>query len=180
TYWHSARYHFCIALKRHFKDKIDIFGSGHNQINTKTDAILPYKYHIAIENQSLYNVITEKLYDPFLGLAYPIYFGAPNIEQFFHKNSLTNINIFDFKSSVETIESVISSNLWEENQQYLIESKNKVLDDYSIFARIAKICDLHPSDIDNKDNVTLYPRSNFKKKRKYNTLTKHLNKFFKN
>jgi hypothetical protein len=180
TYWHQARYNFCLALKDHFKDKIDIFGSGHNDIETKKEAILPYKYHIALENQSLYNVVTEKLYDSFLGLAYPIYFGAPNIEQFFHKNSLTQINIFDFKSSVETIESVISSNLWEENQQYLIESKNKVLDDYSIFARIAKICDLHPSDIDNKDNVTLYPRSHFKKKRKSKTITKYLNKFFNN
>jgi hypothetical protein len=165
TYFHEARYNFCIALKNYFKDKIDIFGAGHNPIDRKAEAILPYKYHISLENQSLYNVVTEKLYDSFLGLSYPIYFGAPNIDKFFDKKSFTSINIFDFKSSVETIESVMESNLWEKSQKYLIESKNKVLDEYSIFSRIVKICQ-HEERIDKKKLTTIYNRNFFQPKKK--------------
>ena len=33
------------------------------------------------------NLISEKLYDSYLGLAFPIYFGAPNSGEYFPKNS---------------------------------------------------------------------------------------------
>ena len=100
-------------LKEHFKDKLDWYGNGINPLDRKWDGIAPYKYHLTLENQSTYNVITEKLYDAFLGLSYPIYWGAPNVNDYFEDNSLIKINLNDLKGSIQIIEKVIAENYYE-------------------------------------------------------------------
>jgi len=169
TFWHKARYNFCIKLKEHFKDKIDFYGQGHNPISSKVDAIFPYKYHICLENQSLYNVMTEKLYDSFLGLSHPIYFGAPNASDYFDERSFSQINIFDFKSSIDVIGSLIEDDSkYDKSRQYLVDSKNKYLDEYSTFPRIAKICNsiIKCNEVSNKEMVTISSRNSFCEKKK--------------
>ncbi len=154
TEFHQTRYFFALKLKEYFKDKIDLFGYGHNEIKTKVDAIIPYKYHICLENQSTPNVITEKLYDSFLGLSYPIYWGAPNINDYFDKDSLTSINIFDFRGSIEKIERVLEENLFEKNLNALIKAKKDSLNKYGFLQRIAEICqdDLKNNLIETNDS----------------------------
>ena len=73
------------------------------------------KYHIVLENDSKYNLISEKLYDSYLGLSFPIYYGAPNINNYFDKNSLETIDINDIAGSINTIENAIENNLYEKN-----------------------------------------------------------------
>lgn len=47
---HIMRLKFGLALKKHFKDKLDLFGSGHNPFDSKASAIIPpYKYNIVLE-----------------------------------------------------------------------------------------------------------------------------------
>ena len=85
---HKARLNFVYKLKEHFQERLDWFGAGINEIDRKWDGIANYKYHIAIENESRNNLISEKLFDSYLGLAFPIYYGAPNVEDYFPKSSL--------------------------------------------------------------------------------------------
>lgn len=167
TEFHKIRYHFAQRLKEHFKDKIDLYGYGYNEIESKADAILPYKYHICLENQSSHNVITEKLYDSFLGLAYPIYWGAPNVYDYFPNNSLTSINIIDFKQSVQTIEEVIEGDIYEKRKKNLIKAKNDVLNKYGVFQRIAEICEGDARKngiIEEREEVKIFSRKSFVKK----------------
>lgn len=166
TEFHKIRYHFAQRLKDHFKDKIDLFGYGYNEIKTKVEAIVPYKYHICLENQATENVITEKLYDSFLGLAYPIYWGAPNVHDYFAQDALTRINIMDFKGSVRVIEQVLAEDLYEKNLDNLIRAKNDVLNKYGIFQRIAEICehDAKNNISQDKTEVILLSRNSFIKK----------------
>jgi len=51
-------------------------------IYTKFLALNDYKFSIAIENSSEKNYITEKFYDVIFFNTVPIYYGAPNIEEF--------------------------------------------------------------------------------------------------
>ena len=180
TEFHKIRYHFANKLKDHFKDKIDFYGYGHNQIETKAQAILPYKYHICLENQTTANSITEKLYDSYLGLAYPIYWGCSNVTDYFSENSVTQINIFDFKGTVDKIQEVIESNLFEKNFDELVKAKNDVLNKYGVFQRIAKICqDDFAQNNQNlqKEQITICNRKSFKKNDKLKKLiTKIKNK----
>ena len=136
---HRLRLKFVKAIKDHFGDKLDWYGNGINPLKEKWDGIAPYKYHIVLENQSRNNIITEKLFDSFLGLAYPIYYGAPNVYQYFNTNSLTQIDIFDLRNSVKKIEILLEGNESNIRTAEIIESRNKVLFDYNLFKRIADI-----------------------------------------
>ena len=137
---HRVRYRFVTKLKDHFKDKLDIFGNGINPISPKWKGLCDYKYTITIENQSRNDIITEKLYDSFLAECYPLYYGAPNTDQYFSKDSFSQINIADFKSSIKAIERAIDENLWERNYSQILESKQHCLNKYNWLMRIANIC----------------------------------------
>jgi hypothetical protein len=127
------------AIKDYFGSELHWYGNGVNSLEEKWMGIAPYKYHIVLENQSRNNIITEKLYDSFLGLAFPIYYGAPNVGDFFDKNSLEIIDIYDLKNSIKIIENLIISNKWDESETKLIENKNKVINKFNLFYRISEI-----------------------------------------
>ncbi len=136
---HRMRFKFVNTIKKHFGDVLDWYGNGINPLSEKWYGIAPYKYHIVIENQSRNNIVTEKLYDSFLGMAYPIYYGAPNISKFFDPKSLTQIDIMDLYGSINEIEKVMKEDKWENSQSLLIESKFKVLNEFNLFKRIAEV-----------------------------------------
>jgi len=136
TQGHRDRIKFTEILKMHFGDKIDFFGRGFNEIEDKWDAIASYKYHIVIENSSFEDYWTEKLADVFLGEAYPIYYGAKNIYSYFDKDSLITIDIYNPEEAIKIIEKVINENYYERYKHKIIESKNKILDEYNLFPTI--------------------------------------------
>ena len=71
-------------MKSHFGSQLDWYGNGVNEIQRKHEGILDYKYHIVLENESRNNLISEKIFDSMLGLSVPIYYGAPNISEYFN------------------------------------------------------------------------------------------------
>ena len=148
------RYMFVKELKNHFGNKLDWFGNGINYISTKWDGISNYKYHIAIENNFQQNIISEKLYDAYLGLSFPLYAGAENVYDYFPKKSLEKINIFDLENSISKIETVISSNLYEERIGMLIKSKQLVCESYNPFYRILDIIN-NENNLQNSDEINL-------------------------
>ena len=68
----------------------------------KIKYISKYKFTIAFENESAPNYVTEKIFDPFYVGSIPIYWGAPNVTEYFDPNSF--INVRDFASFGEVIE----------------------------------------------------------------------------
>tara|TARA_Y100000590_G_scaffold459102_1_gene615280 strand:+ start:7301 stop:8317 length:1017 start_codon:yes stop_codon:yes gene_type:complete len=136
---HSLRFEFVKILKNHFGERLHWYGNGINTIEKKSDIIFKSKYHIAIENDSRHNLVSEKLYDSFLGLSFPIYYGAPNISELFDKDSLISINITDVNNSIKLIESVLKSNLYQKNFNQLLKSKDQVLNDFNIYYRLNKL-----------------------------------------
>lgn len=166
----KLRLRFVVKIKEYFKDKLDWFGSGINGLSQKWLGIAPYKYHLSLENQSTYNVISEKLFDSFLGLSYPIYWGAPNAYDYLPKNSFTPINIRDLKGSIEIIEKVIEENTWEANFEAILQAKDMSLNKYNLFIRFAEICIK-----DQNNNVQLNNKSIIKlKQRKYPNIVKKI------
>ncbi len=136
---HLLRYKFVSRLKEYFGDDLDWFGNGVNPVATKWEAIAPYKYHIVLENQSRKDVITEKIYDSYLGLAYPIYWGAPNLGQYFPQTSFDEINVYDFHASVKKIETILESRTFELRRMELLACKELVLNKYNLFKRIGDL-----------------------------------------
>jgi len=108
------------AIAGRFKNKIDLFGSGcSNPIDSKEEGLSDYRYTVVIENIKKPNYFTEKLVDAFMVGAIPIYWGCPNIGDFFDEGSILTFNnleelekIIDGASSVEynQIKSTIQNN----------------------------------------------------------------------
>jgi hypothetical protein len=150
---HGVRLKFVEKLKEHFGDSLDWYGSGKIEIDKKWSGISEYKYHVVLENESRYNLISEKIYDSFLGLSYPFYHGAPNIHQYFPETSLSSINIYDLSQSIETIEIGMENNLYDKNFNSLLEAKKIVLSDFNLFTRMVDII-----EESSEENFTLIKR----------------------
>ena len=176
---HQLRLSFLDRLRKHFGANIDVYGRGIRPINDKWDAIAPYKYHIVMENSFMDNYWTEKLSDAYLGFAFPLYYGCPNIHDYFDSNSLKNININDWMGSIHKIEDVINNDTYEEKLPSIIKAREAVLDKYNLFAVLADMFD-NENITSQKQAITLFPESNYPDlmatmKRKFSRIPGHLN-----
>ena len=137
---HKRRLAFVNELKNIFGGDISIFAPGEMELVDKWDAIARYKYHIAIENSQYPDYWTEKLADSFLGLAYPFYYGCPNINEFFPSDSMTRIDIAKPRESAISIQDAIDNDVSNKARGALIESKRLIMDEYNYFATLSHIC----------------------------------------
>lgn len=62
---------------------IDIVGRGYRPLERKSEGLASYRYSLVIENVREKSYFTEKLIDAFLCRTVPIYWGAPDIRNFF-------------------------------------------------------------------------------------------------
>jgi hypothetical protein len=134
---------FVEKLKDHFKDKIDIYGIGFNEISDKWDAIAEYKYHIVLENCSYPDYWSEKLSDCYLGLTFPIYFGCPNISDYFSKDAFEAIDVYDIQSSINKIDALLSSNRSDLNSDKIKTARDLVLNKYNFFPLVTDFINSH-------------------------------------
>ena len=75
-----------------FKD-IDFFGRGtDNPVKLKSVTLNDYMFQIAIENAKRPNYFADKIYDCFVTGVVPIYWGAPNIGDFFDSRGILTFN----------------------------------------------------------------------------------------
>ena len=78
---------------------VDLYGYGSgNSLSKKSDGLNPYFFSIIIENNRDKNYFTEKILDAFACRAIPIYWGAPNISDWFDMDSIICFeNLIDLK-----------------------------------------------------------------------------------
>lgn len=97
------------------------------EIKNKKGGIDKYKFSIAIENSVEENYFTEKLTDCILLDTTPIYFGCPNINNYF--DNIYNLHSLD----VEELEDILSKpQLMQDNNKLKIKNK------YNLFTAIGK------------------------------------------
>jgi hypothetical protein len=136
---HRLRFEFVAALKDHFGNRLDWYGNGINSLAQKWDGLAPYKYTIVLENQSTPYVITEKLPDAFLALAFPIYWGAPQASEIFGQDSFVAIDIKDRPSSIAMIEQLLKADDYEARLPALLKAKQVVTDELNFVLRMQAI-----------------------------------------
>ena len=105
-------------------DKIDVYGRCCNYIENKADALRDYKFNVCIENLQHTNWFTEKIIDCLRTGTVPIYWGCPNIGDFFNTKGFIIVN------SLEDIVNVVN-NLTEDDYtsrlEYIKENFDKSL-----------------------------------------------------
>lgn len=128
---HRARFRLMQCLKDHFGDQLEWFGRGVKETgDNKLSALADYKYHIVLENGRWPHYWTEKLSDAYMANAFPFYWGAPNVSEYFERTSYCPIDPFNPKEAISHIEDAIGSNLWETRQADLARARIQVATRY--------------------------------------------------
>jgi hypothetical protein len=84
------QYRLSWAQKLH--DKVDFYGRGYNEIQTKEEGLADYMFSVAIENASYETYFTEKIQDCFAMGTIPVYYGSPDIGKFFNQDGIIFLN----------------------------------------------------------------------------------------
>lgn len=132
---HVKRLKVLNDLKLRYPTEIDFFGKGINFIDDKADALLPYRFHICIENSISPHYWSEKLADPLLGFSVPIYYGDPLAEEYFSRDSLIRIDLNNKEDLFKKIDLILDNPQKIYNQYFprVVEAREKLLHSYNLF-----------------------------------------------
>ena len=123
TYGHKFR-NECVSFLENNNLNIDLYGIGYNEIKGKIDALKEYKFSIVMENGIYKNYFTEKILDCFLTGTIPIYWGCPNISDFFN---IQGIYTFNTPNELLNIVNKINSDNYYSKMEFAKENFNKAL-----------------------------------------------------
>jgi hypothetical protein len=143
TKGHRDRIDCAMRIKRYFGSYVDLFGRGFNDFDDKWDVVAPYRYHISFENSVEKNYFSEKVIDPILAYSLPLYYGCPNISDFFdlpENLKILDLNSFDaIKKKIKFL--IDNDNIYENNLQFLTDSRIKILEKYNFFPMVCSVMD---------------------------------------
>ena len=158
TEGHRQRLQLVRLLKERLGADFHILGQGHQPFADKWEAVAPYRFHLALENAERPNYVTEKIGDAFLGYAFPLYSGAPNIIDFYPEGSLEPIDISRPLEAIRTICKAIDNNLDVQRRQEVALARKTVFDEFNLFPRMVKM--LRERMVDKpKQSIQLYPKN---------------------
>jgi hypothetical protein len=119
---------------------IDCFGgSGSPQ---RKDALVDYKFNLAIENGYTNNWITEKFYDCVLTDTIPIYFGCKNIREIYPEGGYILIENVNNVAEVKNLLNYVNENaekIYFENIDSLRRIKKRYFEEYNLLKLIINL-----------------------------------------
>jgi hypothetical protein len=140
---HRARYAFTHWLKTAYPS-LQIYGHGVRHIENKHDALDPYRYHLAIENHVAIHHWTEKFSDPVLSYCVPIYYGCPNLSDYFPEDSYLVIDINEPAKTLEAIVAEVSDPThYAKRYDSLVEARRLVLERHNMLAILSDHISAH-------------------------------------
>lgn len=155
---HRQRFEFVQRLMERFPE-MAAFGHGVRSIDDKAEAIDPFRCHIAIENHRASHHWTEKLADPLLGFALPLYAGCPDASDDLPEESFIPLDLHDIHGSVEAIEHAISSDQWRLRLDAIRHARSLILDRHNLFAILSRIIEARAGRIGSPDGGVVMSRT---------------------
>ena len=137
---HIRRLEFIAALRQRFGNRIDFFGYDSTALPDKWEGLAPYAYHICLENSVCQDYWTEKIADPLLAFAMPVYYGCPNIGDYLPVDSMIRIDIERTEEAIGQIEELMESDVYERSLSAVIVARKLILDRYNFFAIASRMC----------------------------------------
>lgn len=135
---HHARNEFIALLEREVPE-VDIYGRGRARpLEDKWDGLAPYRYSIVLENSSSNDYWTEKLSDAFMSFAVPLYFGAPNVGDYFPSDSYIWLPLDKPKEAIEVIRETLHSDDWESRLDALREARQRIFDRWCLAQQVSR------------------------------------------
>lgn len=113
---------------------IDLWGQEHRTFQYKLEALQDYAFTICVQNSRVDNYFSEALIDCFRTGTIPIYWGCPNIGDYFDEKGIIS---FSSKEELDSILPNLSFSLYESKKPYaynnLLKAQNYVSVEDSLF-----------------------------------------------
>ena len=148
----SAGHHFRLDLIHYLESQgqsIDIFGLDNNESFQnyrgslpwldKRDGLAPYRYTIAVDNNSEKNYVTEKLVDAILAECLPFYWGCPNLEDIIDPDSFIRLPSEDIPRAASMIHQAITNDEYTRRLPAIKRSKEKILNSLQLAPTISRV-----------------------------------------
>lgn len=135
---HFDRYAFTQKLAAALPE-LEVFGHGVRDMDDKAEALDPYRYHLAVENQICPFYLSEKLPDAFLAFTLPFYCGCPNVGDYFDPESYIALDMGNFDHALATIREALATQQYEKRLPAIVEARKRVLDEHNLFALLHRI-----------------------------------------
>lgn len=122
---------------------IDYYGGwGLKTSEHKKSTVENYMFNISIENEFSSNWISEKFYDPILYNTIPIYYGCPNIKEYYPENGYILLeNPFDTQQTLKQIKDIQNNakDIYKEMLPNLLKIKQKYFNQYNLLKKIINV-----------------------------------------
>lgn len=139
TKYHRKRLAFIDILKDKIPEQIELYGRGHKPITDKMDAMLPHKYHLALENGAGKYSWTEKLSDPLLCWALPFYAGCVNVGDELPADCIVPIDLDQPEAAINAMMQTRDDGVWDQRKDTLAQTRQMILHDFNIMGLIARL-----------------------------------------
>ena len=135
---HHARYALVGRLTSAIPG-MDWYGKGVKFLERKEDALVPYKYHVAIENHIAVHHWSEKFSDAILCECLPFYAGDPALAEIFPAACFIPIPIDDPDGAVRIVKAAIANGEYEKRREAILEAKRLILGRYNFWAQVVRV-----------------------------------------
>ena len=160
---HFARFQLISELAKAVPE-MDWFGKGVKPLERKDDALLPYKYHVAIENHIGVHHWTEKFADAILCECLPFYAGDPAITEVFPKDCFIPIPIDDPDEAVRIVKEAIANGEYEKRREAILEAKRLILRKYNFWHQVIEVVESVTTPVrEDADGTVIYARKELRK-----------------
>jgi GR25 family glycosyltransferase involved in LPS biosynthesis/glycosyltransferase involved in cell wall biosynthesis len=127
----------------------------------KRKGLFPYRYTIAVENNSEPNYATEKIVDGILSECLTFYWGCPNLCELIDEEAFIRLPLEDMDRSVEIIRAAIANNEYGRRLPAIQKAKREILNKHHIAPILGRIVagekfveslSLHVINLDRRDD----------------------------
>ena len=132
---HHARFELVNQLARAIPE-MDWYGKSVKPLERKEDALVPCKYHVAIENHIAPHHWSEKFADAILCECLPFYAGDPALTEIFPVECFIPIPIDDPAEAVRIVKTAIASGEYEKRRAAILEAKRLILEKYNFWHQV--------------------------------------------
>lgn len=135
--FHRRRIEFCTRFARE-NPGADFYGAGINTIDDKAGALLPYHFHLAVENLCVEDYWTEKIAESYLAYCFTAYCGCPNIADYFPPESVVPVDINNYAAAADTLKG-LDEGEYNRRLQAVREARHLLLTKYHPAAKLAEL-----------------------------------------
>lgn len=158
---HRARLGFVEALQKRLGKRLSVFGRGFTEISDKAEAIDPFAYHLALENNDIPHFFTEKTADALLGWALPLFSGCANIGAYLPDKAYVPLDIGQRAAALDQVERLLDEHPYHRHLPAIAEARMRLIGPLNLRNRLIEIADQATAPVEPGESISLRPTSDF-------------------